>query len=133
MRLPASLRRGFYGAAALVALSGAAWLVLHYVGSDDNRAATLALEVHGGAAMLLLFFAGALFWLHGPSAWHDGKNRLSGGAVATALAVLTATAYLLYYASGDLLRNGASLVHWALGIAALPLLCAHVVSGRRTR
>ena len=133
MRPPASLRRGFYGAAALVAVSGVAWLAVHYVASPNERAATLALEVHGGAAMLLLFFAGALFWLHGPVAWNDGRNRVSGGAVAVALAVLTATAYLLYYASGDALRSGASLVHWALGIGALPLVYAHVTLGRRTR
>lgn len=133
MRPPASVRCGFYGAAALVAASGVAWLVFHYAGNRDTAAATLALEVHGGAAMLLLFFAGALFWLHGPGAWNDGKNRISGGAVATTLAVLTATAYLLYYASGDALRNGASLVHWTLGIGALALMYAHVVLGKRTR
>jgi hypothetical protein len=133
MRLPASLRRSFYAAAALVAVSGVAWLALHYLGRPADAAATWALEIHGGAAMLLLFFAGALFWLHAPGAWSERKNRLSGGFVGGALAVLTLTAYLLYYAGGEAVRSDASVVHWVLGIAALPLVCLHVVLGRRTR
>ena len=133
MRPSASLRRGFYGASLLVALSGVAWLAFHYLGKQADAAENVALEVHGGAAMLLLFFAGALFWLHAPGAWSERKNRLSGTLVAAALAILGFTAYLLYYAGGDLLRNGASLLHWALGIVALPLLCMHVLLGRRTR
>jgi hypothetical protein len=133
MRPPASLRGSFYGACVLVALSGVAWLVFHYLGEQADAAANAALEVHGGAAMLLLFFAGALFWLHAPGAWRERRNRLSGTLVGAALAVLAFSAYLLYYAGGDLLRSGASLLHWALGIVALPLLCVHVLVGRRTR
>lgn len=133
MRLPGSLRGGFYGASILVVASGVAWLAFHYLGSRSDTAANLALEVHGGAAMLLLFLAGALFWLHAPGAWGERKNRVSGSFVAGTFAVLTLTAYLLYYAGADALRNGASLIHWALGIAALPLVIAHVILGRRSR
>ena len=131
MRLPASLRGGFYCAAGLVAMSGVAWLAFHYFGSSN--AARLALEIHGGAAMLLLFLAGALFWLHAPGAWGEHKNRISGSLVAATLLVLTLTAYLLYYAGGEALRNSASVIHWTLGIVALPLVCVHVLLGRRSR
>src|SRR5690349_21414978 len=108
MRLPASLRGGFYAASVLVAASGVAWLLFHYFGSSSGGAARLALEIHGGAAMLFLFLAGALFWLHAPGAWGEHKNRISGSLVGATLVVLTLTAYLLYYAGGEALREGAS-------------------------
>lgn len=133
MRLPGSLRGGFYAASVLVAASGVAWLAFHYSGGSSNAAARLALEIHGAAAMLFLFLAGALFWLHAPGAWSDQKNRISGSLVGATAVVLTLTAYLLYYAGGEALRNGASVIHWTLGIAAVPLLCVHVVLGRRSR
>lgn len=133
MRLPASLRAAFYATGALLFASGMAWLGLHYEAPERTAAAALTLEVHGGAAMAVLFVAGGVLALHAPSAWRERKNRASGALLAAALALLTASAFLLYYAGGDALREQASLVHWAIGAAAPLLVWLHLALGRRTR
>jgi peptidoglycan/LPS O-acetylase OafA/YrhL len=133
MYLPRSLRAGFYASAALLLASGIAWLAIHYEALPGTQASALALEVHGAAAMAVLFLAGGLLALHAPRAWRERRNRATGLATAVLLAALAITGYLLYYAGDEKLRQGASLVHWGLGLAAPMLAWLHVFLGRRSR
>ena len=131
MRLPASLRAVFYAFAGVLIASGLAWLGVHYAAAPGAPGSALALEVHGGAAMAILFVAGIVAALHVPRSWRERRNRSSGIAVASLLALLTITGFLLYYAGGDRLRETASLVHWGVGLAAPVLLWLHTSLGHR--
>jgi hypothetical protein len=132
MRLPASLRAAFYIAAGLLLASGVAWLAMHYEMLPAGEAAPgFMLKLHGAAAMAVLFLSGSLLALHAPRAWREGRNRRSGTLLGTLLAALTLTAYLLYYAGDDTVRQSASIAHWLVGILAAGLLWLHAFLGRR--
>jgi hypothetical protein len=131
MRLPLSLRAGFYASGALLTASGLAWLGVHYAAPPGAPGSAAALEVHGAAAMAVLFLAGAVAALHVPGGWRDGKNRRSGLLVVSVLAALTITGFFLYYAGDDSLRETAGVVHWVIGLAAPLLLWLHSALGRR--
>lgn len=130
MRLPASLRAPLYAIGLLVAGSGVIWLLAR---EGSRRLAVACMQVHGSAAMVLLILIGAVVALHAPTGWRDRKNRASGAILAAVLAVLVATAALLYYAGDERARSIASLVHWTLGCAALVLGGVHVWLGWRSR
>ena len=53
---------------------------------------------------------------------HSRRQKLKGGQEVT-----------LYYFGGEQSRPIISAAHWIIGIAALPLLVLHIVSGRRSR
>jgi hypothetical protein len=131
MRLPASLRALFYAFAAVLTASGLVWLGVHYAAAPGAPGSALALEVHGGAAMAVLFLVGIVVALHVPHGWRERRNRGSGIAVASLLSLLAITGFLLYYAGGDRLRETASLVHWSIGLAAPVLLWLHTGLGHR--
>ncbi|HUN94487.1 MAG TPA: hypothetical protein VMU33_20710 [Burkholderiaceae bacterium] len=124
--------------AALLFASGVAWLLLRAGarGLDEGgegRAALLAgcLRVHGAATMIFLVVIGTLLPLHMNRAWHQRRHRVTGVLVATAVALLVATGYALYYAGDEDLRPWISVAHWAVGLAGLPALGWHVVQGKR--
>jgi multisubunit Na+/H+ antiporter MnhC subunit len=129
MRLPVSLRAALYATGAVVLGSGVAWLVAR----DPTRPglATASMEIHGGAAMVLLVLVGAVSALHAATAWREGKNRWSGTAVAAVVTVLILTGFLLYYLGDEDMRGFVSIVHWTVGVAAAALLSLHVWLGVR--
>lgn len=132
MRLAPNLRRSLYAFAALVALSGLAWLYGHY--ADGPRWLTaLSLEIHGGAMMVLLVLAGSVIALHAPTGWREEKNRRSGLALSALLLVLGTTGFLLYYLGNEEARTAASVVHWIVGLASALVLPFHAWLGRRSR
>jgi hypothetical protein len=130
MRLPASLRIGTYTVGLIVAASGMTGLL---ASQDWRRVTAACMEIHGTAAMALLVLVGAVAALHVPTGWREAKNRASGVLFAASLSVLLATGAMLYYVGNEGLRSAASLVHWAIGCAALILGGLHVWLGRRSR
>jgi cytochrome bd-type quinol oxidase subunit 2 len=129
MRLPVSLRAGLYATGAVVLASGVSWLAAREPRHSGFAAA--AMEIHGGAAMVLLILVGAVSALHAPAAWREGKNLWSGVAVAAVMSVLILTGFLLYYLGDEHARSFASIVHWTVGLAAGALLGLHVWLGVR--
>ena len=132
MRLPANLRLSLYGTGALVALSGIAWLWGHYFAGEtlSRRVAAVSMEIHGGAMMLVLVLVGSAAALHAPTGWREKKNRRSGALLASVLATLTATGFLLYYLGDERARAAASVLHWAVGLLSPVILAAHIRLGR---
>jgi hypothetical protein len=55
---------------------------------------------------------------------------LSGSVLVGLFALLSLTALGLYYIGEDALRASTSLIHWVVGIAALPGLLVHVIRNR---
>jgi hypothetical protein len=89
--------------------------------------------LHGMAPMVALILIGAMMPLHIYRSWLAGKNRVSGAVMIGVNGILVATAWGLYYAGSDLLRNVIADVHIAVGLALPALAIAHVALGRRLR
>lgn len=136
-------RRGLYATVALLALSGAAWLTLHYgVGSGDDGLPhpleAWLLRLHGAAGFAALFFSGVLAANHVPRGWHTtwehprqrsrrGFQRRSG-VVLCSLGVLLATSgYVLYYFTPEAARPALGIAHAVIGLVLSMLLPTHVM------
>jgi len=142
MRLSAAARHGFYALLAVLAGSGACWLLAHYEGEfvpewqNELRRLVLeawAMKVHGAAAFVTLVATGAMLTNHVRRGWTLARNRASGVSVIASLALLTLTGYALYYVVAEATRPPVSIAHWAVGLALAPLLVVHIVAGRRSR
>ena len=136
-RLPRWHEWSIYLTFGVLFATGIAWLVLDRwvriggeFGPEHHPAEHVMLIVHGIAAYALLLVAGALIPVHIKLGWSIRRNLKSGIAVGTALVVLSLTALGLYYLSGEGLRGLASVSHWVIGIAGLPVLLIHVIRGR---
>ena len=119
-------------------LSGAIWLLtdrLKHTAAGEmwSRMSASLLMLHGAAAMLMLVLFGSLMPFHVRVGWRRKRNRTTGIVMLVANAVLIATAFGLYYAGAEALRDWASNLHIGVGIALPALLAVHVVRGRRLR
>jgi hypothetical protein len=140
VRLGTQSRRALYAILLALIASGAWWLALHFseTGAQGDELARLgqqawALKAHGAAALVTLVAVGAMLATHSRAGWRLRRNRASGTLVVAFLCLLTISGYALYYLVDDQSRPPVSLLHWGLGLAALPLLVAHIVLGRRSR
>jgi hypothetical protein len=131
-------RRSIYATGALLLLSGAVWLVLHYFlrpksqfGESVNPFEPWAMKLHGAAAMVALFFVGSLLHFHVRRALRAGRNVATGWAMIATLSFLTLTGYGLYYLAGEGDRPLWSLLHWSVGLALAVLFVVHVRLGHR--
>lgn len=126
------------GVLAALLLSGAVWLVFHYLlaSADDlspHPAEAWSMRVHGGLAMATLLLVGGLLTQHSVPAWRRGLNRASGAWMAGTMLLLTVTGYLLYYAGTPALRDATSWLHWAAGLALPLVLGLHMLQAGRWR
>ena len=138
MRLEPRYRAALYVAFAVLAVTGAVWLVADWRKNPLEPdvwqdIAPLMLMLHGGATMITLLLLGALVPLHIRRAWRSKRNRLTGPTMIAINTLLIVTAFGLYYAGSDTLRPWVSDLHIAIGLALPPALLVHVWLGRRTR
>ena len=54
-----------------------------------------------------------------------------GLALASLVALLILSGYLLYYIGDDDVRSWVSFAHWLVGIVALPIFLLHYFQGKR--
>ena len=130
--LRAGRRRLLYGVAAVLWMTGAVWLAAHYFwtkqgeyGPQTSPAEPWSLRLHGLFAMAALAFLGLLWAVHIVRGWRARRGRVSGSVLFGLALVLVLTGYLLYYIGDDDLRGWTSLIHWTLGLAALPAFLLH--------
>jgi hypothetical protein len=140
LRLERWHRRWIYAVCALLWASGAAWLLARYFlraagefGETVHPIEPWAIKLHGGAAMVMLFFFGSLLNAHIRRAIKSGRNLGTGWSMIAALALLIATGFGLYYLAGESDRSIWSATHWIIGLAFGALVVLHVVLGRRGR
>ena len=122
-------------------LSGAAWLILHYFlsnrgefGVEPNPLEFWMLALHGACAFAFLWLAGWLWTTHIVPWWRGRQRRRASGVTLIAFGVvLIVSGYLLYYGSGDSLREWTALVHWIVGLAAAIPMLVHAVRSSRYR
>ena len=122
-------------------LSGAVWLLFHYFltrrgefGSEPNPFEFWMLAFHGACAFVVLWLMGWLWTTHIMPWWRGRQRRRASGIVVISFAgVLIVSGYLLYYGSGDTLRDWTALVHWIVGLAAAIPMLVHGVRSSRYR
>lgn len=137
-RLPRWQEWAVYVSFGLLVATGTAWLVLDTFvrvdgdfGPEHHPAEHWALVAHGVTAYAFLIVAGAMIPVHITLGWNIGRNLKSGLTLAGMCLVLAATALGLYYFADDIARSGVSIIHWGLGLIAVPVLVIHALRGRR--
>lgn len=132
------LRAAVLAVSALLWLSGALWMLLHYLLPGHNEFGPLPnsyeaplIRVHGLIAVAAVFLLGWLGASHMVPRWSAWAGRPSGLWLLGAALVLIASGYALYYAGGGL-QAAAGVVHEWLGLAALAIALSHWL-GRRAR
>lgn len=136
-RLPRWQEWSVYLSCGLLFASGIGWLIFEQwvrvagdFGSEHHRFQHVTLILHGVAAYVFLIVAGTMIPVHVRLGWTLKRNRISGLTFAILCLVLAATALALYYSGGDISRHWVSVVHWVMGLAALPALALHGINGR---
>ncbi|HTY92838.1 MAG TPA: hypothetical protein VMC02_03050 [Steroidobacteraceae bacterium] len=124
-----------YGAGGLLALSGAGWLVCHYLlraaGPGPQPLEVWWLRLHGAALLAFLVVVGTVMPVHMLYGWRRRMNRGSGIALLLLLGLLALSGYGLYYLVNDEWRAWTGVVHWITGLAAVGLLGLHALLGKR--
>lgn len=140
LRLERWHRRAIYLSTALLLVSGAAWLLLRYFmrpvgefGQLPHPLEPWSMKLHGGAAMLMLFFLGSLLNSHIRRAIKGDRNLVTGWGMVAVMLLLVATGFGLYYIAGDSDRPLWSAIHWIIGLGASVLFLLHIIIGRRSR
>lgn len=123
-----------YSAFALLLLTGAFWLMVHFLVAEPETQAVWSawsMKLHGAAALLGTFLLGMIWSAHIRHAWIRRRNRLWGGFFGAAVGLLVATGYGLYYFNGEGLRSLTEWLHWLGGVAMGGLYWVHLIAGRR--
>lgn len=124
-----------YLVGALLALSGAAWLVCHYwlraPGPAPHPLEVWCLRLHGAAMVGFLVVFGTLLPGHVKHGLRRGLSRGSGLPLLIATTLLILTGYGLYYIVSDDMRDWVSVVHWTVGLAAMATVAVHVARGKQ--
>ena len=131
VRLPRVLRATVYGVAALLWVSGAVWLVMHYVypqstpfGPLPNPWEAPLMRAHGLVAVCGVFLLGWMMAAHVTARWASERNRRSGLILAGAALLLILSGYALYYTTGSP-HDAAALAHEAIGVLSLVVALVH--------
>ena len=129
--LPRVLRATLYGVGALLFLSGAVWLVLHYVfpqptafGPLPNPWEAPLMRAHGLIAVCAVFLIGWMMAAHVTVRWTSERNRRSGLMLGGTALLLILSGYALYYTTGSA-HDAASLAHEAIGVLSPVAAIAH--------
>ena len=136
--MPRGLRVAIFAVSALLWVSGALWMLLHYLFPGHNEFGPLPndyeaplMRVHGLIAVAAVFLLGWLGASHMLARWSKWAGRPSGLWLLGAALVLILSGYGLYYTTGGL-HAAAGAVHEWLGLGALAIALSHWL-GRRAR
>ncbi len=101
----------------ILGVTGAAWLVVHYLFGAGNETIGLPhaseawwMRLHGLAAFVLLIAFGAFLPWHVPRGWRIQAKRGVEVAMVAFFGVAIVTAYVLYYFTPESLH---ALIGWA--------------------
>jgi hypothetical protein len=133
-------RAWVYAGFGVAFLSGLCWIGAQLwcgdggpFGESPSALARWSMQVHGGAAMLVLVLLGTLLPGHVKRAWKTRRSRWTGGLMLGVNGLLIATGYALYYAGGEDLRAIASPLHWVAGLGLPALFGWHLWEARARR
>jgi hypothetical protein len=137
-RLPRWQEWSVYVSFGLLAVTGIAWLLLDTFvrvagefGLERHPSEQWALIAHGAVAYTFLIVAGAMIPVHATLGWNTRRNLKTGLTLAGTLLLLALTALGLYYLGEEIGRHWVSVIHWGFGLAVVPILVLHALTGRR--
>ena len=135
--LPRALRGAIYSIGTLLWISGALWLVLHYMlpqstpfGPLPNPWEAPLMRVHGLIAVGGVFLIGWMTAAHVTTRWTSERNRRSGLALGGTALLLIFSGYALYYTTGSP-HDAAAFAHEVVGVFAPLAGLAHWWRNRR--
>jgi hypothetical protein len=121
-------------------LSGCLWLGLDQFfakrgqfGVTPNPLESPILLLHGVISILGMYLFGWITARHVVRWWPAGLRRLSGGALAALLAVLTLSGFALFFLSDDAWQHIAAVIHEVLGLGVTVFAIQHWFFSRRRR
>lgn len=130
------LRAAVFACGALLWLSGALWLVLHFAFAEQTPFGPLpnpweptVMRVHGACAIAAVFLLGWVGAAHVAEGWARVRYRLSGFVLVGSAALLVSTGYAIYYTTGALHDLSARIHDW---VGSLSILIA-IAHWRRVR
>ena len=133
------LRAAVLVAAGLLWLSGALWMLAHYLFPGHNEFGPLPnayeaplMRLHGLTAVVGVFLFGWLGASHVTARWSAWAGRPSGLWLLGCALVLVVSGYALYYTTGPL-HDVAALLHEWLGLATLGVALVHWLGVRAAR
>jgi hypothetical protein len=134
VRLEPLHRRLFYLVLGILWASGAFWLLADWfkepeLGPVRTPLQTLTMKVHGAIMLVYLAMLGTLL-THIRLGAVLKANRLFGFSIIAINGILALTGWILYYVTGDALREWSSVLHWTIGLSTPLLLRAHIKFGR---
>jgi hypothetical protein len=127
LRFPSWARLSFSATFLLSLLSGSLWFYLGRWGDVEGEFGpekhpwilTLT-KIHGAAAFTALISIGMILGGHIPAGWRSGWSRKSGIAMLLCIAFMVTSAWGLYSAGSDTVRDALVWVHLCSG-GSLPL------------
>jgi hypothetical protein len=138
-RLPRWQEWSVYVTFGLLIATGIAWLLLdRFVrvggefGPEHHPAEHSILIAHGVAAYAFLIVGGAMIPVHVTLGWNTKRNLKTGLMVAGTSIILAVSALGLYYLGDEISRSWVSIIHWIVGLIAVPALWIHALRGRRS-
>ncbi|MFC5742632.1 hypothetical protein [Dyella tabacisoli] len=138
LRLSRQRRYTVYGIGWTLWLSGALWLLFHYLlmskgefGDTPHPLEPWWLRLHAAMAFATLWSFGLVWGVHIVAGWRTNRQRVSGGLSVALLVWLIVTGFLLYYLGDERWRGITSVAHWAVGLSLPAIFVAHVILGRR--
>jgi len=125
--------------AGLLWLSGAAWMLAHYLFPGHNEFGPLPnsleaplMRLHGLIAVVGVFVFGWLGASHMAARWSAWAGRPSGLWLLGCAITLIVSGYALYYTTGAL-HAAAAVLHECLGLATLGVALVHWLGVRAPR
>jgi hypothetical protein len=135
--MPRGQRAAVYVIVGMLWISGCAWLCLDQFaaqpgpfGSTPHPLEPPLLLTHGVTAVASLYLFGWIGARHALRWWAGGLRRMSGGALASLLALLTLTGFALFFLSSDAWQRYAAGAHDVLGIVVTLFAIQHWFFGR---
>ncbi len=129
-------RLAIYAVSLTVWITGALWLIYHYFlktedsfGFENPRPEEKWwLTTHALASFYALWWFGLLWPNHIKRSWNTHVRRGTGGLLFACTAWLCVTGCALYYLVNDRWRSWDSILHWAVGLAALAAFALHLLT-----
>lgn len=135
--MPRRQRAAVYVIVGGLWISGCAWLCLDQFaaqrgpfGSTPHPLQPPLLLMHGVTAVASLYLFGWITARHVLRWWAGKLRRLSGGTLASALALLTVSGFALFFVTSDAWQRYAAAAHDVLGIGVTLFAIQHGFFGR---
>src|SRR5689334_3985763 len=121
---PLQRRIALYIIAAGLWITGAAWLLLHYLflretpfGPSPHPLEFWSRAAHGAFGFASLWLFGTLWAAHVFDGWRSFRRRFSGSFMFGLFSWLVLSGYLLYYLGNEELLAATTVLHWSIGLA----------------